>query len=54
MKTVPASLTIALWVTGCSWALALFIYILGGPAEAILPIAVLGIFTGVIEWAQRQ
>ncbi|HTV28190.1 MAG TPA: hypothetical protein VMF32_10460 [Xanthobacteraceae bacterium] len=54
MKTIPTSLTIAFWVTGSSWVLALFVYLLGGPPELILPIIVLGTFTGVIEWTLRQ
>jgi hypothetical protein len=54
MKTVPASLAIAFWITGSSWGLALFAYLLGKPLEWIFPIIVLGTLTGVAEWVLRQ
>lgn len=54
MKTVPASLTIAFWITGCSWAVALFAYVLGGQSQWIFPILILGTLTGIAEWIQRQ
>ena len=54
MKTVPDSLTIAFWITGSSWALALFAYLLGGSLEWIFPIIILGILTGIAEWVLRQ
>lgn len=54
MKTVPESLTIAFWITGSSWALALFSYLLGGPLDLIFPIIILGTLTGIAEWVLRQ
>jgi hypothetical protein len=54
MKTVPASLTIAFWITDSSWALALFAYLSGEPLEWIFPIIILGTITGVAEWVLRQ
>ena len=54
MKTSPPSLTIAFWVTGSSWAVALLVYLLGGPMEAIFPIVILGTLTGAAEWMLRQ
>jgi hypothetical protein len=54
MKTLPDSLTIAMWVAGSSWALAILAYLLGGPIEWILPLVMLGVLTGIAEWVLRR
>jgi hypothetical protein len=54
MKTVPNSLTIAMWVAGSSWALAILAYLLGSPIEWILPLVMLGVLTGIAEWVLRK
>lgn len=54
MKTLPDPLTIAIWITGTSWMLAVLAYLLGGSAEWILPLFSLGALTGLAEWLMRQ
>jgi hypothetical protein len=54
MTTHPDSLTIALWITGSCWILAILAYLLGGSVEWILPLFLLGALTGIAEWVLRQ
>lgn len=54
MKALPSSLTIAIWITGACWTLAILAYALGASTEWILPLFLLGALTGVVEWLLRQ
>lgn len=54
MDRLPNSLTIALWVVGSCWALAVIAYAIGASRELILPLVVLGILTGTAEWVIRR
>ena len=53
MTRIPDSLTIALWITGASWLVALIAYVLD-ERELILPLVMLGIVTGIAEWVMRK
>jgi hypothetical protein len=54
MKILPDSLTIAIWIAGSSWALAILAYLLGGSIEWIVPLVMLGVLTGIAEWILRR
>jgi hypothetical protein len=54
MVRLPDSLSIGLWVTGATWLLALFAYLMGGSTEWILPLFVFGVLTGIAEWLMRR
>ena len=54
MARLPNSLTIALWITGSSWALAIVAYLSGGSREWLFPLFMLGALTGVAEWVLRK
>jgi len=54
MERIPHSLSIALWVAGSCWFLAILAYIFDGPRDLILPLVALGILTGVAEWYMRR
>jgi hypothetical protein len=54
MARLPDSLSIGLWVTGATWLLALFAYMMGGSTEWILPLFVFGVLTGIAEWLMRR
>lgn len=54
MASLPASLAIALWVTGSCWALAALAYLFGASTEWVLPLFGLGCVTGIAEWIRRR
>jgi H+/Cl- antiporter ClcA len=54
MAPLPDALLIALWIVGACWAVAIIAYLVGGPTELIIPLFVLGAFTGVAEWLLRH
>jgi len=54
MSRLPNSLAIALWITGSTWTLAMFAYLLGSSTELILPLFMLGVLTGIAEWVLRR
>jgi hypothetical protein len=54
MNKLPDSLAIAFWVVGACWLVAIMAYAFGGPTELIVPLVMLGILTGVAEWALRR
>jgi hypothetical protein len=54
MARLPDSLSIALWITGAIWGLAIFAYLLGGSTKWILPLLTLGVLTGIAEWIMRH
>jgi hypothetical protein len=54
MVRLADALAIALWIVGSCWVLAILAYAFGGPPKLILLIFVLGVVTGVAEWAYRR
>jgi hypothetical protein len=47
MKRLPESLSIALWLTGSCWVLAVLTYATGASTELIFPLFMLGLVTGI-------
>jgi hypothetical protein len=54
MGELPESLSIALWITGSCWVLAIIAYAFGASAEWLLPLFILGLATGVAECILRR
>jgi hypothetical protein len=54
MDRYPESLSIALWIVGSSWALALVAYVFGASREWLLPLFMFGLLTGLAEWVLRR
>jgi predicted metal-binding membrane protein len=54
MEGFPDSLSIALWIVGSCWALAILAYLFGASTEWILPLLMLGLLTGIAEWLMRR
>jgi len=54
MERLPESLSIALWITGSCWVLAVVAYAFGASTEWILPLFILGLVTGIAEWVLRR
>jgi len=54
MERLPESLSIALWMVGSCWALAILAYVFGASTEWILPLFMLGLLTGIAEWVMRR
>jgi len=46
--------SIALWIVVACWVVALIAYLVHGPTFLIIPLFVLGVFTGMIEWLLRR
>lgn len=54
MERLPDSLSIALWIVGSCWALAILAYALGASREWILPLFMFGLIVGIAEWVMRK
>lgn len=54
MERLPNSQSIALWIVGSFWALAILAYALGASREWILPLFMFGLLVGVGEWVIRE
>ena len=54
MARLPDALSIALWIVVACWVVAIIAYLFGGPTDLILPLFVLGTFTGLVEWLLRH
>jgi hypothetical protein len=54
MARLPDALSIALWIVAACWVVAIISYLFGGPTDLILPLFILGIFTGVAELLLRH
>jgi hypothetical protein len=50
MTGLPASLSIALWLVGSLWLLALLAYVFGAPQEIVYAALALGLIAGAFEW----
>ena len=49
-SSLPASLSIALWLTGAIWLLAIVAHVFDAPHEIVYAALVFGVFSGVVEW----
>jgi hypothetical protein len=47
---LPASLSIALWLTGSIWLVAIIGHLLDAPHEIVAVTLLVGVLTGVAEW----
>jgi ABC-type enterochelin transport system permease subunit len=47
-------LAIAFWTVGACWAVAVVAYLCGVSTALVIPLTVLGIFTGIIEFVIRR
>lgn len=54
MDRLPESLSIALWIAGACWAIAIIAYALDAPPDWIIPLFMLGLLTGLAEWVVRR
>lgn len=50
MAPLPDALSIALWIVIACWVVAIIAYLVRGPTNLIIPLLVLAVFTGVLEW----
>jgi|GEM_PF-2839921 len=54
MTPLPNSLSISLWVVGCRWAAGALAYVADSEIGPVVPLAVIGVFTGLAEWLVRR
>ena len=54
MTPLPNSLSISLWVVGCCWAAGVLAYVTDSKIGLVVPLAVIGAFTGLAEWLVRS
>ncbi|HEY0234997.1 MAG TPA: hypothetical protein VGC86_08090 [Afipia sp.] len=47
---LPASISIALWLTGSIWLVAIVAHLFDAPAEIVTVTLLFGAITGLIEW----
>ncbi|RTL54547.1 MAG: hypothetical protein EKK40_01750 [Bradyrhizobiaceae bacterium] len=47
---LPASLSIALWLTGAIWLVAIAAHVFDAPREIVYLTLLFGVFTGLAEW----
>ena len=50
MTGLPTSLSIAVWLVGAIWLIAIAGRLLGAPADIVLLTLGAGVLTGVAEW----
>jgi hypothetical protein len=50
----PTSLSIALWLTGAIWLLAIVAHVFDAPHEIVTAAFVFGVLSGVVEWVVRR
>jgi hypothetical protein len=50
MTRLPASLTIAIWIVGSLWAVAIAAHLLDAPREIVYGAAAVGLVMGIVEW----
>jgi hypothetical protein len=53
MERLPETLSIALWVVGACWTLAIVGYAFGVSTEWIFAVFMFGLLTGATEWLLR-
>ncbi len=54
MERLPTSLSIASWITGSIWGVAVLAYFIGAPTEWLFPLFALGVLTGIAEWLMAR
>jgi hypothetical protein len=54
MERLPVSLSIALWIVGSLWALAIISYLFGVSLEWLFPVFALALLSGFAEWVIRR
>jgi hypothetical protein len=54
MFGLPASLSIALWLVGCVWIVALVGYYFEMPSEFVWMLLLVGIGAALFEWSARR
>lgn len=54
MGKLPDSISIAFWVVGACWLLAIIGYAFGVSREWIFSLVAIGALTGLAEWYQRR
>jgi hypothetical protein len=47
---LPTSLSIALWLIGSTWAVAILAHVFDAPHEIIYAALAFGLLAGIIEW----
>jgi hypothetical protein len=50
MTGLPSSLSIALWVVGATWAVAIVAHVFDAPHEIIYAALAFGVVAGAAEW----
>lgn len=47
---LPASLSIAIWLTGSIWAVAILAHVFDAPREITYAALAFGVLAGIVEW----
>jgi hypothetical protein len=50
MARLPTSLSIALWLTGSIWAVAILVHFFDSPREIVYAAFAFGLLAGILEW----
>jgi len=50
MTGLPASLSIAFWLVGSIWLMAILAYLFDAPHEIVYAALAYGLIAGVVEW----
>lgn len=50
MAKLPSSLSIAIWLIGSTWAVAILAHVFDAPREIIYAALAFGLLAGIIEW----
>jgi pheromone shutdown protein TraB len=54
MTRLPDSLSIALWIVGACWAVAVIAYLTDSEMASVAPLMAIGAITGMTEWLVRR
>jgi hypothetical protein len=50
MARLPTSLSIAIWLVGSTWAVAILAHVFDAPPEIVYAALAFGLVAGMIEW----
>jgi hypothetical protein len=50
MARLPTSLSIALWLVGSTWAVAILAHVFDAPHEIVYAALTFGLLVGIVEW----
>jgi hypothetical protein len=50
MAKLPTSLSIAIWLVGSTWAVAILAHVFDAPHEIVYAALAFGLVAGMIEW----